>query len=59
MKDILKFVVSLFIGVLIGVFVLFIIHSLWQLERKWNYGFSYKSMVQQTVREMVKEEALR
>ena len=31
----------------------------WYLERKINYSLSYKSMVEQTVREMVKEEALK
>jgi len=31
----------------------------WYLVRKWNYAFAYRSFVEQTVREMVKEEALR
>jgi len=31
----------------------------WQLSRKWNYSFSYKAMVKETVREMVKESALK
>ncbi len=31
----------------------------WFLIRKINYSLSYKSMVENTVREMVKEEALK
>jgi len=31
----------------------------WCLERKIHYSLSYKSMVQETVREMVKEECLK
>lgn len=34
-------------------------YGIWQVSRKWNYHFSYKSMVQETVREMVKESAIR
>lgn len=34
-------------------------YATWELQRRWNYAWSYKSMVQETVREMVKEEALR
>lgn len=33
--------------------------GLWQLERTIHYKLSYKSMVEQTVRDMVKAEALR
>lgn len=32
---------------------------LYNLERQFNFNFSYKSMVQQTVRDMVKKEALK
>lgn len=31
----------------------------WLMSRKVNYHFQYKSMVEQTVREMVKPEALK
>jgi phosphoribosylformylglycinamidine (FGAM) synthase-like amidotransferase family enzyme len=31
----------------------------WMLSRKWNYNMSYKAMVKETVREMVKESALK
>jgi hypothetical protein len=31
----------------------------WALQRKWNYSWGYESMVKQTIREMVKEDALR
>ena len=31
----------------------------WYVARKVNYSFSYKSMVEQTVRDMVKEECLK
>jgi len=36
-----------------------IVYGLWNLERTINYNMSYKSMVEQTVREMVKPEALK
>jgi cytoskeletal protein RodZ len=31
----------------------------WMFSRQWNYNHSYKNMVKQTIREMVKEEALK
>jgi len=43
-------VVLLFIGFAIG---------MWQLARTWNYNLSYRGMVKETVREMVKESALK
>lgn len=33
--------------------------GMWQLARTWNYNLSYKSMVKQTIVEMVKEESLK
>jgi cytochrome oxidase assembly protein ShyY1 len=33
--------------------------GMWQLVRTWNYNLSYKSMVKQTIIEMVKEESLK
>lgn len=32
---------------------------LWNLKRKINYNISYKSMVEQTVKDMVKPESLK
>jgi hypothetical protein len=43
----------------LGMGVVATIWGLWQLERYVHYRFSYKSMVEQTVREMVKTEALK
>ncbi len=40
-----------------GVFL--VAYIAWQFERKWHYKWSYRSMVQDTVREMVKQEALK
>lgn len=34
-------------------------YGLWQFERYYHYKLSYRSMVQQTVRDMVKAEALK
>lgn len=31
----------------------------WYMSREWNYSFSYKAMVKDTVHEMVKEDALK
>jgi hypothetical protein len=44
--------VIVIIGILIGI-------GCWQFARVWNYNLSYKSMVEKTVRDMVKDEALR
>ena len=41
------------------IFVVAFAYISWQFMRKINYRMSYKSMVQATVREMVKSEALR
>ena len=45
----------------LGVIALFIALALgaWAVSRSINYSLSYKSMVQDTVREMVKPEALK
>ena len=46
----------------IGLIVLVIIvvsMFLYNLERAFNFNLSYKAMVQHTIREMVKKEALR
>ena len=51
MKALIYFVATiLVIGFGIGI---------WQIARVWNYNLSYKSMVKQTVIEMVKEESLK
>jgi hypothetical protein len=31
----------------------------WQLARTWNYNLSYRSMVKQTIIDMVREDCLR
>lgn len=33
--------------------------AMWQLQRRWNYAWSYEAMVKKTVAEMVKPEALK
>jgi hypothetical protein len=38
---------------------LFAAVAFWRIERKINYRLQYKAMVQETVREMVKPEALK
>ena len=44
----------------IGLIISIIISYLsWNLSRKINYGLSYKSMVEQTVIDLVKKEALK
>ena len=46
--------------VIVGLFVLAVFSwKMWNLQREWNYRLGYKSMVQDTVREMVKKEALK
>lgn len=47
---------------IIAVFALIVLGvgaGFWMLSRQWNYNHSYKNMVKQTIREMVKEEALK
>lgn len=45
-----------FVGIVI---VLSLLFGGWYLKRKINYELLYKNMVQETVREMVKPEALK
>jgi len=35
------------------------VYGMWSCERAVHYNLSYKSMVQQTIRQMVRPEALR
>ena len=47
------------IAYLVGLIIVAAISvATWQVGRLWNYNLSYKSMVQKTVIEMVKEECL-
>lgn len=34
-------------------------YGVWHLQKRWNYAWSYEDQVKQTIREMVKEEALK
>ena len=52
MKEILAAVIAL---ILVG----FLVYFSWQIGRKVNYSFSYKTMVQAEIRNMVKTEALK
>jgi hypothetical protein len=47
-------VALLFVSIIIGAF-----YFSWYLKRKVNYSFIYKSLVQETIKEMVKPEALK
>lgn len=53
---ILMYIVS---GILALSLVVGIMYGGWIIQRKINYTISYKSMVEKTVRDMVKEEALK
>jgi hypothetical protein len=53
-----KVIQILFIGIIL-VITLSIIIGGWFIGRKLHYKFAYKSMVQQTITEMVKQEALK
>jgi DNA-binding transcriptional regulator of glucitol operon len=44
------FIIFMIVGAIIGC---------WQIKRHFNYTVSYKSMVEETVRQMVKAEALK
>lgn len=48
--------VNLIFGV---VLMLVLVFALWNLGRQLNYSLSYESMVKETIREMVKKEALK
>jgi hypothetical protein len=49
-------IVAAIVGFLI---VVGIIIGCWSLARTWNYNLSYKSMVKQTIIDMVREDCLR
>ena len=51
--------VELGLGIVIFAIVILIGFGMWTLARKVNYSVGYRSMVEQTVREMVKEECLK
>ena len=34
-------------------------YGIWTIKKKVNYSFQYRTMVEQTVRDMVKEECLK
>jgi hypothetical protein len=53
-----KFLYAILIVVFIA-FMLAISLGAWYVSRKVNYSFSYKSMVEQTVKDMVKDECLK
>jgi uncharacterized protein YneF (UPF0154 family) len=46
--------VILLIAVIVG-----IIYGGFIIKRKWNYNLGYKTLVEQTIRDMVKPEALK
>jgi hypothetical protein len=45
-------------GIMFGLLMVVLIVGLWDIAREVNYTFSYHSMVEETVREMVGPEAL-
>ena len=49
----------LFIGVVAILIFVLISYGTWQLARAVNYKLSYRSMVQQTIVDMIKPEALK
>ncbi len=55
MKLILKFLAVSVMGVVLASVAL----GSWYVGRRLNYKFSYRTLVQETVREMVKQEALK
>lgn len=53
---VLMYIVS---GIIVLCLVVGFIYGAWTLERKIHYSVSYKCMVEKTIRDMVKEEALK
>ena len=48
------------LAVICAIFVIAAVgYACWQLERHINYTFGYRDMVEQTVRDLVKPEALK
>ena len=55
-----KYLMELLLVVIIAAVVVFgVIYGAFQLKKKFTYAVFYKSQVEQTVRDMVKEECLR
>jgi len=48
--------IAYFIGI---VLLIGIIYSIWDIGRIINYKLSYKNMVRETIKEMVKKESLK
>jgi len=55
----MKTLVEVFGYLLAVILAISFMYGMWQFSRVWNYNLSYKSMVEKTVREMVKEEYLK
>lgn len=52
MKSFIVFIIGLLICIIISI-------TAWKVERKINYNFSYKSLMQQTIKEMIKSECIK
>ena len=52
----MKNILAVFVAVIL---VGFLSYFSWQIGKKINYKFSYQSMVQSEIRDMVKQEALK
>ncbi len=50
---------ALLIFIAMGATAALVGYGIWHLEKKINYNLQYKDMVRETVKEMVKPEALK
>jgi cytoskeletal protein RodZ len=51
--------VKIFVAIVGFLIVILFSIWMWSLARAWNYNLSYKSMVKQTIVDMVREDCLR
>lgn len=47
------------VGTLVVIVVILVTIGIWKMKKHMNYNLMYKGMVEQTVRDMVKSEALK
>jgi hypothetical protein len=55
----MNFIANVIGAIIVIILLLVVVYFMWGCERKVNFSYGYKDMVRETVREMVKPEALK
>ena len=55
----MKYLSKISLAIVTFILMCFISYSFWSLSKKFTYSFMYENMVQQTIKSIVKPEALK